>query len=85
MKLQNLIDLLTALKATVGADALVYTGSVQSGERVLVAGVEILSKSELAHYGWRTPAGFTTWKDGAADDTDDTEGIEINYTGVEIV
>jgi len=84
MKLQELIDRLNGIKKEVGGEALVFCGEIQSGQRVLATKVEILSPSELAHYSWRVAAHFTTWKHDPADTTDETGGVKIDYTGVEI-
>ncbi len=53
MLLGDLIDRLVLLSAEVGPTAYVFTGDVQSGNRILVSDVGLVPPEYLQHSSWR--------------------------------
>ncbi len=70
MKLRELISALEEAEKSVGPDALVFCGGVQSGDRELVSNVWEVTEEFKQHSSWRNLA--------------DQVGAPKNYEAVEI-
>lgn len=75
--LGKLIDTLKTLELEVGPDAYVFGGEVQSGDRVLIQGADIVEKSNLSDFSYLTAISYNTW-------LENKDKLEQGYKAVEI-